>query len=315
MPSFQYMGFDSNPVTLPQKGIYHLTFEDDWLEYLKVEINEHGLNTDTFYTRKLSFTSHHNAVFRECDNPANGKVIDYYTTGKVRSSGTFRNGYVIDTLRKFFFSGAIQELFIPIEKKGKLRHYYYENGQLKTEYNSKSRVWNEYFDSGQLKRKSTWDRKSNTTLLYYNENGKLLSSKTYKEKKKYHSNSQIKDDFTRKEVNKLNRFFSKDKIRFYDYKWTNYTASGQKKYQISFSSTDFGSRDFPDSIQDISDYLFDKVVFFQNGVITDKLEVEHGIEEGKYMTRLFWYKKEGGDWRIQKKMSVNQVYQMFKQLK
>lgn len=146
-------------VALPYLGNYKLYETDDFFQeddnYYAINIEKQGLNTDTFYTKKIELllyvSNPHRSGHYSCGHLASGTLTDYYYNGNIRLIGTFKDGQPIDTLKEFYTDGAIKEIDIP---KTKQRIIYFRNGNVKfTAFNRSKRKRHivEYYENGNLK--------------------------------------------------------------------------------------------------------------------------------------------------------------------
>ena len=69
-----------------------------------------------------------------CDSgKCEGVCESFYENGSTHIRGEFKDGQPIDTLFTYYSNGVVEELFIP-GKRGWRMMSYYENGQLKSDY-------------------------------------------------------------------------------------------------------------------------------------------------------------------------------------
>lgn len=310
--------FESEKLVLPRLGKYKLRFGIE-NSPITIYIQNEGLNRDTLFLPSLNHAIYvSNPPFSEyydCDSIANGKVIDYYAHDQKRMEGLFEDGQPIDSLFSYHRNGQLAEIFIPNDKHWSL-YRYFENGQLASIFDGKQRFEKIYFENGQLKEESTWSRKYRTMHKKYFFNGQVQKIVNARKLKVYDSNGNLQETMQRKEVMILNRIFSFDpahrNYKFYEYDWNSYDENGLLKRKIAFHDSGFYRSAFPDSIQQIEDYLFEKVVFYEKGVEKNKIEKIYVLENNEYTDKIVIYEKIEGQWREEMISPIDKIYQMIK---
>ncbi|MFK8005287.1 MAG: hypothetical protein AB8H03_02910 [Saprospiraceae bacterium] len=150
-------------------------------------------------------------------------------------------------------------------------------------------ILKEYFPNGILKRKQ-----SNKKLEIYNQKKVVL------------------EKMRRKEILIFERLFKKKKHgreKFYNYKWESFDDRGIIKRKITFNGDHFNRNPFPDNIQQIDDFLFEKIIFYFNGKEFKKVVLE--LENKKNLSRnLVVYRKEEKKWVREKTTSINKVHEL-----
>jgi antitoxin component YwqK of YwqJK toxin-antitoxin module len=169
-------------VLLPSLGVYELIYNINVSE--RIEIKKTGTTTDTVFLEKLKLSvAISNPPFSEyivCNTLANGRVTDYYSNGKIRAIGTFEDGQLTDTLKKYDNEGVLTELQIP-NKKGNRLLDYYKDGKIKVDLNYRKKYKKFYYESGKLAEYESWQGKRK--LVSYFENGTLKRLRSPKSKK------------------------------------------------------------------------------------------------------------------------------------
>jgi antitoxin component YwqK of YwqJK toxin-antitoxin module len=218
----------SKYLILPKRGIYWLHINTEDFDEVSIKLNlENEMNKDSFYsTKSVQFThscqrsckdlyhkeperfiGKYNSHYRLCgDIIRNKSMVDLYFNGQSRIVGVFNeDGRPIDTLKKYYNTGALAELTIYNSKsQPQLLLSYYEDGVLKTKFDfvrrtklinapsgkekikSKIKVstyhgfgkgvdtLKKYYDSGALRELVVYDFKNKPQLiLSYYENGKI----------------------------------------------------------------------------------------------------------------------------------------------
>ncbi len=303
---------ESKPIELPKAGLYKLYVNFD-NPPITVEITSNKVNRDTIFLKKLELGIYvsnppHSEYF-QCGKLANGEITDFYANGNLRTRGTFKNGQPSDTLFEYHRNGKLSELFIP-RKKWK-RITYFDNGQLKSIYDTKKKYEKEYHINGRLKKEEFWNRKHIKTTEF-NEFGNVIKTKNKKEQKKFNKSGIVIEKIRRKEILVFNRIFAKNKYdrnnRFYEYKWDSFDENGTIKRRIIFNSHGFLMSPFPDSIKQIEKDLFEKILFYENGKESKKIELNYVFENNEAIQKMFVFRKEEEDWIKEKTTTANNVY-------
>ncbi len=310
--------FESKPIELPKAGLYNLYVNFD-NPPITVEITSNKVNRDTIFLKKLELAIYisnppHSEYF-DCGNLANGEITDFYANGNLRTKGTFKDGQPIDTLFEYHRNGKLSELFIPRKKQKKIT--YFSNGQMKSIYDTKKKYEKEYYLNGQLKKEEFWNRKHIKTTEY-NESGNVIKTKNKKEQKKFNKNGIVIEKIRRKEILVFDRIFAKNKYdhnnnRFYKYKWDTFDNNGIIKRRIIFNSHGFLMSPFPDSLKQIDELLFEKILFYKKGKESKKIELNYVFENNDAIKKMFVFRKEENKWIKEKTTTANNVYQQLKE--
>ena len=249
-----------------------------------------------------------------CDTgKCEGLCESFYKNGTTHIKGEFKDGQPIDTLFTYNSNGVIEELFIP-NKKGWRMMNYFENGQLKSDYDVAKRKEIVYYATGNLKKENTWDSKYRSKIKEYNNQGILVLEESDKFQKQFDSIETLKSLITRKEVLIFNRIFSKDKSRFYEYNWTTYDQNGNTAREIIFNESGFLGSPFPANYDEIKDFLFEKVTFYKDGEEFKKVEFKYVKENDDLIKKLVIYVKENNQWIEEKTTTANKVYEIIASL-
>ena len=258
--------FNLKKVDLPKVGNYQLKI--NFGSPINITINKNGIIRDTFFTKRIThnkqISNPSTSKYLDCDSLANGKISDYYFNGKIRMKGTFEKGQAIDTLFSYNRSGQLTEILIPNKKNWK-KITYFKNGKIKSIYDKEKKYEKEFHPSGQLKKDKTWSRKNKITLKGYFPNGKLKRKQSHKKLEIYNEDKVVIEKMKRKEILIFERLFARKKHgkeRFYKYKWESFDPRGIIKRKIIFDGDHFKGSPFPDSIQQINDFLFENTIFY-----------------------------------------------------
>lgn len=284
---------NSNQATLPKSGDYKIYINYD--APIEFTVNEFEITRDTFFIKRLIHYSHYGSHpllnYSDCDSLANGKISDYYYNGKIRRKGSFKNGKGIDTLFSYFKSGQQSGIVIP-KKKGWKRINYFKNGKIKSE--------------------EIRSKKKKSTLKEYFPNGILKRNQSHKKLEIYNQKKVVIEKMKRKEILIFERLFKKKKHgreKFYAYQWESFDDRGIIKRKMIFDSDHFDTSPFPDSVQQIDDFLFEEIIFYFNGKEFKKVALE--LESRKNLSRkLVVYRKEEKKWTREKTTSINKIHSL-----
>ncbi len=301
--------FSTTNTYLPKLGKYSL-YLAQWEPEI-INIDKYGETVDTFYTERIQFSVHMSnpphSEFIDCGSLANGKVTDVYYNGNIRLTSNFSNGQPIDTLKKYYRSGIMQELYIP-QKRHKQHIHYYRNGQIWTDYNYAKRYSEEYYESGELKKRTKWNRKFHKEKFEYYKNGQIKIKENKKNQTRYFSNGLIKNQTTRKEVQKLKKILSRNRTPWFEYQCNILDSLGNKLAFIQYRGINFGYGNYPDSISQIRDYQFKKVLLYKNGQEINKFYFKFEKEGTSYVTKMILYKKKDDVWIETEITTANNIY-------
>lgn len=304
-------------VTLPQSGHYRLhllTLE----ETISIFVPDEKRVTDTIYLPELEFNQYIGySEYTFCDSLANGELESYFQNGRVKLKGTFMDGQPSDTLFEYYSDGQLKELFVP-DKKGWNMTRYFNNGQIESVYDVKKRFEKEYYPNGQLRIERNWTKKYRTSTTSYYPDGTVRESSDDKKLEAYNAQGILLKQMKRKEVLRLYRLFAKTPYerhdRFFDYEWLSYDSLGVITRKIKFSSGDFISGDFPGDVTQISDFLFDEIIFYRNGEAFKKIESKYIKEGSSFVQKLVVSRKEEDNWVEERTESVHMVYELIKEM-
>ncbi len=316
--SFKMYGFEnleSKPVNLPKPGFYNLHINID-NPTITIEIKSNKVNRDTIFLKRLELGIYisnppHSEYF-DCGNLANGKIVDFFANGNIRTKGTFKKGQPIDTLFEYHRNGKLSKLFIPRKKWKKVT--YFENGQLKSVYDTKKRFEKEYYQNGQLKKEEFWNRKYILKSTEFDLNGNVIKTINKREQKKFNKSGIVIEKIHRKEILVFDRLFAKHrydrKNKFYEYQWETFDHhNGELRRKIIFNSYDYLMSPFPDSLKQIKEFSFEKILFYKNGRESKKMELNYVFENNDFVKKIFIYRKEDDKWIEEKTTTANNVYE------
>lgn len=236
-----------------------------------------------------------------------GYCESYRSDGSLHIKGTFMEGQPVDTVYTYYSNGVIEERFIT-NKKGWHMLSYYQNGQLKSDYNVAKRSETEYYENGVLKKEYSWDKKYQNVTHEYTEGGDLIFSEDKHSQVKYDEKGNVLEEIHRKEVLVLNRLFSRDKSRFYEYTWDSFDPSGSKVRRIVFTGSGFKGGDYPNDPEEIPKYLFRSISFYENGEEYVKIRFETRKEGSEYVEYFIMEKLIDGEWVKERESLAEFVY-------
>lgn len=301
------------PIELPKAGFYELYYNVD-NPPITIEIASNKINRDTVFLKRLELAIYisnpPHSEYLDCGKLANGKVLDFYSNGNVRTKGTFKKGQPIDTLFEYHRNSNLSELFIPRRKWKRIT--YFENGKLKSVYDTKKRFEKEYFENGQLKKEEYWNKKYVSKSIEYNESGKVTKTANKKEQKKFNDKGVVIEKIRRKEILVFERIFTREKYhrknKFYEYQVETFNDVGELKRKIIFNSYGFLMSPFPDSLKQIKDFSFEKILFYKNGNESKKIEFRYDYENNETIRKMIVFRKEDDEWTEEKTTTANNVY-------
>lgn len=301
--------FKSTTVSSP--GTYFLYSGNHYGQQpIKITITQNKPNVDTFLISSLRFNQYVGyADYTFCDSLANGHLKSYYPTGQKHLVGTFKDGQVLDSLHEFYQNGGIKEIFIPSKRGWKMTRYF-ENGNVQLFHDIAKREEREYYTSGVLKKDNSWDSKYRHKIKEYDELGNLILVETHKMQKKLYPGGRTKSIISRTETLKLDRVFSMERGRFYEYNWTSFDSNGTKTRNIIFYSSGFLGTQFPRDYKEIDDFLFHEIVFYKNDQPVKKIHFHYKKEGNDYIKYLVLSGMTNAEWKEEKEITANNVYEV-----
>lgn len=312
--SYTFENKENKIMILPKSGFYNIYFDYNQINGIEIKIQNLNLICDTFYLNKLKIANYLSnpptSLHLDCDSFAHGRVIDYYYNNNVRTKGTFKKGVLIDTLFRYYRNGQLKELYIPGKKHFKSITYF-KNGEIQFLYDVENNSEKEFYPNGTLKIDKTWSKKNGYSTVEYYPNGRPKMKKDHKELNIYYSNGQLKESMGRKEILKMERIRDKhNKQKFYQYHWQSYTPSGNSTRKIEFNGSQFDHQNFPDSIEQIDGYLYNKVTFYQNNQPFKKIECKLELVDKELVDVLKIYQKKEKQWEFETTEKIDKIYDL-----
>ncbi|OJJ15607.1 hypothetical protein BKI52_37625 [marine bacterium AO1-C] len=188
-----YQGYPNKAIELPNTGDYYMSiFHGVPASFIDLSIEKSSAQ-DTFYLANLKYQVtfgryiHPEELFRKhierktikpgpyitCNGIADGKVVDYYRNGNKKIEGVFKNGYLSDTLKKWFRSGELKSIELPVSQGGKFTSFY-KNGNMALHISDEMERY--YYESGlpekTFKLKLGWFKQEKRIRFYFDSLGK-----------------------------------------------------------------------------------------------------------------------------------------------
>lgn len=113
--SVDYVSWDTNPIVLPDTGVYFIRTADAEGDLIRINIYHKGLNKDTIVISSI-FDIAYSPMFPHfsgwicCDEKCEGYQVDYYNNGNIRIEGTFRKGKAIGELKYYNLDGTLSTI-------------------------------------------------------------------------------------------------------------------------------------------------------------------------------------------------------------
>lgn len=162
---------ECSTIKLPQAGQYYADLHLLGGDQIPINITNDSIIVDTLF--KTSFTQHailstpSSSTYQYCGIIADSILVSYYDNGNREMDGVFKNGFLVDTMRTYYYNGAIKTLTVPNGHPYKtLTVDYFENGQINELWNRKQKYHHSFYPNGQLKYKHTWGGKYTSDDYY-----------------------------------------------------------------------------------------------------------------------------------------------------
>lgn len=313
--TFDKKEFNARNISLPKLGKYqlHLQAHDQPFE---IYIRKRGLKKDTILLNRLSsgiFISDAAYIeYRDCDSLAQGEIIDYYGSGNIRSRGKFDKGKAIDSVFYFYQNGQLAELIIP-KKDNPKSFTYYKSGQLKSMSDNKKHLYKEFYQSGQLQSESYRSWRYRYHKIEYYPNSKVKLRRNKKEARAYDSLGNLSEKLRRRESFYLGRFFGEPENQYYKYykfKWESFDSKGNLTRKVAYSKYGLEAFSLPVNINQIWDYHFDKITFYENGRELYKMEFKYLKEGDTTELKFVVYHRINGKWIEESIHRGKEVYKL-----
>lgn len=312
-------------ITLNESGDYHFGWFGNKIDSypdIFIEIKNDSLQLDTILLPKIymsiPITNPPSApVYSECDELADGKIIDYYYDGSKYFEGEFENGYPIDILKIYYPSGNLKEITFD-KNKFFTNIIYCENGMLKELREIKKRKYRakSYYESGQLKKEEVY-KKRDVTITEYYPDGQLKLLQEKKQQLRFHENGRLRDSIFVKEKDRFKVFFMRKftmyKDRYFRVDWSSF---GNLHYQVYYSDFEYNYSNitYPDSLEQIPTYLPDSILIYKDQQLFKKLSLDYELgKNGKYQKKLFLYVWKDEKWIEEEKYyTESKIYSLFR---
>lgn len=234
-----YSNFESDVITLPYPGKYIVqrVTEPDLQDYI-VELKE-GLTIETCHDPKIMFRLPWIVdpyfVYLVCGIPCQGYQEDFYPDGKIKIRGTFKDGFVADSLVEYHPNGKMQR--VTREQKDGIHTSRYDNLGRKTNYFwSATRGymvyggWREivYFSNEKINLDIS-DIGHIVKIEGYYPNGNLKIKQTKKRRIEYYESGNVKTVYSWKASKEFGGIRDNENIYYYTFqiKVKNYDEKGR----------------------------------------------------------------------------------------
>lgn len=170
---------------------------------------------------------------------AQGWIEDYYSSGELKHRGFYKNGKLL-LYKNYFISGICAQVLTSSDPLNHTIDTYFANGFLneqKIYFNSQLKKCTEYFENGNVKSKTEFERE-NKLIIYkkvWYSNGLLKSemkltdkvSKTYTERN-YHDNGLLKEEGSLL-ISLDNKSYKRNGV------WNTYDRTGRGLKSLTFN--------------------------------------------------------------------------------
>lgn len=253
-------------------------------------VNENEANSSIQETANKSGIT----LYKCGDTPCEGYKETYHTNGKLHVAGTFKNGFVVDTLKKYDANGQLLVIKHPNTKTGFIKEFY-NNGEVKRYANNATKACTYYYSTGQMRLSYTYEDGQRKNITQYYENGTVRLAQKGNTQTAYYPNGNVAYKMTRSEIYKMNRIVNNNDFRFYDYEFVAYNEFGVQVTKASFSGSDVEySNGFPLSIKDVKLTDFEEIIYSDNAGNEIKKEVYDASTTSR--TKKTTFLMENGTW-------------------
>ncbi|RWW99551.1 hypothetical protein EPI11_11400 [Flavobacterium cerinum] len=234
-----FSNMDSDVITLPRPGKYIVQrVTEPGLEYYTIELKE-GLTIETCYDPKIMFRQpwivDSDFVYFVCGKPAYGYQEDFYPDGKIKIRGTFKDGFVTDSLVEYYSNGKLQRK-VRYKKDGVHTDRYDSLGK-KTSYFWSARRgymvyggWREiiYFSNEKINLDIS-EIGHIVKIEGYYPNGNLKIKQTKKKRIEYYESGNIKTIYSWKANKEFDNTIDNESIYYYTFQIQvkNYDEKGR----------------------------------------------------------------------------------------
>lgn len=221
-----YDNLDSEIITLPKTGKYYVTrISEPEVEPYQVELDE-GLTVETVKDPRI-MERYINVIepyyeYQVCGNAANGYHEDFYNDGKLKIRGTFKQGFVKDSIAIYYPNGQL-EIKTEYKRDGvhtvsydtcgiKLNYYWSEKGSYMI---YRSRRFIKYYTDGSIKSNIS-DINNIVKIKQYYPDGKLQVMQNKKSRQEYYKSGVLKKKYIWKSKVDNGEFIINIKVKEYD---------------------------------------------------------------------------------------------------
>lgn len=302
-----------NYVELTQPGNYLLFWGLIDIPY-EVIIPSDVVVIDTFYASKLKFNQYVGySDYTYCDILANGYLTGYYPNGQIKIRGTFEDGQPSKRVIHYYPNGQVLKDISP-NKKGMRYKRYFENGELESDFNAKKKSSKEYYKSGQIKSKANYTRLFGFKSETFYSNGQLEDVLTKRKYLRYDDRGNLVEEIERAFLSEGQPLIPEDpdevRHKFHKYNWKNFDEKGNLTRHIEFSESNFITKSYPIKVEDISNHLFEKIVFYDKGQPTFKIIYEYPSGNSGRVKNFTLYSFADGMWFEESRFPSDKIYEL-----
>lgn len=251
--------------------------------------------------------------FFECGVPAEGNQKLHYPNGQLMVQGTFKDGYLQDTLFEYNLDGSLRKWTTYKKARFRFREFY-PDGTIAKDSDPIKGVEITYYSNGQVKQEEYWrkrrlSRKTKFNSKSYYQDGTLKDYRTKRKNLRYDSDGHLTAKLKRSRDEKFYTLWTKLIHRYnYDYfkyDWTIYDTNSNVLLESNFSSDDFFTNYYPETLRDVLSSEYNSIVKYESGRAVLKIEYSHSLADGK-MFNVF--RKENDAWIFDRKVKSNELF-------
>lgn len=234
-------------------------------------------------------------VSYRCGNvPCDGYKETRHSNGNVEVAGTFKNGIVVDTLKKFNENGQLLSIKHPNVETG-FEKEFYTNGEVKRFADNTTKACTYYYQGGQVQLSYTYENGQRKNITQYYANGTARLVQKGNTQTAYYANGKVAYKMNRSEIYKMSRIVNNHDFRFYDYEFVAYNEFGVKVTEATFSGSDVDyANGFPLSIKNVKLTDFEEIIYSDNAGNEIKKELFDASSTTR--TKKVTFVMENGKW-------------------
>ena len=298
------------------------SFYDDSLPIRKIQIDiVDQIYFDTIFVQQLELNvcvcSPPSTQFFECGEPADGFKEVRFPEGQLMVQGTFKEGYLQDTLFEYYLDGTLRKWTVYV--KGRFRFQeFHPNGIIARDRNPRNGKDITYYSNGQIEQEERWkkrlfSRKTRFRSKSYYEDGTLKDERTKRKNLRYDTQGRLTDKLQRKRDEKLYSFWSnlihKYDYRYYEYSWTQYDTLGNVISIHEFPEGDSFSNYYPEQLSKVKFFKYFVIYFYEEGNQVLKIQYERSVNDKDWYDV---YKMEDNEWIFDRKVDSKELNEIWK---